>query len=57
MWKNRRASREYLIVYFKQIIEDQPKMTCGSMVDYAKKHLKLEINETIAKRVKKGNHY
>ena len=24
------------------------------MVDYAKKHLKLEINETIAKRVKRA---
>ena len=53
VWKNRRASYDYLVSYFNDVIEDHPKMTCLQMVEYAKKHLQLEISETMAKRVKR----
>ena len=53
IWKNKRASCDYLVSYFRDIIEEHPEITCSKMCEHVKKKLKLEINETMAKRVKR----
>ena len=44
IWKNKRASCEYLMSYSRDIIHDHPEISCTKICEYAKKHLKLEIN-------------
>ena len=39
--------------YFLDIIEEHPEITCSKMCEHVKKKLKLEINKTMAKRVKR----